>query len=63
MNSKHRKDIVSEAMSRIKNDVKDYDKLLPGKKESIQDNYISIVCIEKGYTLSDFYNTDGIILY
>ncbi len=62
MTLKHRKNIVREAKRLIKKEVKNYETLLSGQKESILDEYIDKVCIEKGWSLSHFYLEDGKIL-
>jgi hypothetical protein len=62
MTLKHRKNIVREAKRLIKDEVKDYDSLLCGQRESILDEYIDKICIEKGWTLSHFYYEDGKVL-
>ncbi len=59
MNKKERKDIFRAAKKLISSEVKDIDKLKQGAKESIQNNYIEKVCIENGFTLSDFYATNS----
>lgn len=62
MTLKHRKNIVREAKRLIKEEVKNYETLLSGQKETILDEYIDKVCIEKGCSLSHFYAEDGKIL-
>ncbi|MFM2393100.1 MAG: hypothetical protein RLZZ546_1082 [Bacteroidota bacterium] len=59
MSKKQRKNIFRAAKKLIKSDVKDFDSLPQGKQESVQDTYIEKVCIENGWTLSDFYFTDS----
>jgi hypothetical protein len=62
MTLKHRKNIVREAKRLIKEEVKNYETLLSGQKESILDDYIDKICVEKGWSLSHFYLEDGKIL-
>lgn len=59
MTDQQRKNIVREAKRKIKLEVDDYDNKLSGEKESILDEYIEDVCKEKGYTIHNFYATDG----
>jgi hypothetical protein len=59
MTKKDRNKVIKEIKIRINKDIKDFDNLLPGKKEQIQDKYIDIVCKENGFTLNDFYAADG----
>ena len=59
MSNQQRKNIVREAKKRIKEEVKDYDNKPVGLREGILDEYIEIVCKEKGYTFHNFYGTDG----
>ncbi len=62
MTNKHRVNIVREARARIKTEVKDYDDLLSGQKEAVLDEYISIISVEKGYSLSEFYGANGLTI-
>jgi hypothetical protein len=59
MNKKHRRNILREVNKRMKEKFVDFDDLKSGEFEKIQDEYIDIVCKEKGWTLKDFYATDG----
>lgn len=59
---KHRKNIVREAKHLIMAEVKDYESLPGGQKESILDEYIDKLCVEKGWSLSHFYAEDGKVL-
>lgn len=58
----HRKNIVREAKHLINAEVKDYESLPGGQKESILDEYIDKLCVEKGWSLSHFYAEDGKVL-
>jgi hypothetical protein len=62
MSNKHRVDIVKESRARIKAEVKGYDDLLCGEKEVVLDEYISIISVEKGYSLSEFYGANGLTI-
>ncbi len=59
MNKKHRKNILIEVNKRMKERFVDFDDFQPGEFEKTQDEYIDTVCKEKGWTLQDFYATDG----
>lgn len=59
MNKKHRRNIMHEVNKRMKDVFLDYDDVPPGLFEKEQDECIEIVCKEKGWTLKDFYATDG----
>ena len=59
MSTKIRNNIVREAKKRIKISSIDFDVLLSGEKEYLQDVTIDKICKEKGYTLSNFYAIDG----
>lgn len=59
MTDTHRKNIVRKANKMMKEKEKDFDELAPGKKESLQDDYIKKVCKEMGYDYKNFYSTDG----
>jgi hypothetical protein len=58
MSKKHRKNIMREVNRLIRTDVKDFDNLGQADKIRTQDEYITKVCKERGWTLNDFYNTD-----
>ena len=59
MNKKHRRNIIREVNKRMKEKFVDFDDFQPGEFEKTQDEYIDIVCKEKGWSLKDFYATDG----
>jgi hypothetical protein len=59
MNKKHRKNIIREVNRRMKEKYSDFDDLQSGKFEKIQDEFINLVSKEKGWSLKDFYATDG----
>lgn len=59
MNKKHRRNIIREANRRMKEKYSDFDDLQSGEFEKIQDEFIDLVCKEKGWSLKDFYATDG----
>jgi len=59
LNTKQRKNIVREAKRLIKLEVVDYDNLLVGEKETIQDEYLDKICKERGYELCHFYSEEG----
>lgn len=59
MNNKHRKYIIREANSRMKEMFTDFDDFQPGEFEKTQDEFIDLVCKEKGWLLKDFYATNG----
>lgn len=59
MDNKLRKEIVLEVKKRMNETFADLCDLHPGEFEANQDEYIEIVCKEKGFELSDFYNADG----
>ena len=59
MNKKHRRNIVREVNRRMKEKYNDFDDLQPGEFEKIQDEFIDLVSKEKGWSLKDFYATDG----
>ena len=56
MNKKHRRNILREVNKRMK---EKFDDFQSGEFEKTQDEYIDIVCKEKGWSLKDFYATDG----
>ena len=58
LNKNKRNKIIREVKKRIKINNKDFDSLSISEKIEIQNNYIEIVCVEKGFTLSDFYFAD-----
>jgi hypothetical protein len=62
MTLKHRKNIVRESKSRISKEIKDYNDKEVGERETILDEYIEKICIEKGWELSHFYFEEGNIL-
>jgi hypothetical protein len=62
MTLKHRKNIVREVKSRISKEIKDYNDKEVGQQESILDEYIEKVCVEKGWELVHFYCEEGKIL-
>ena len=62
MTLKHRKNIVRVAKQLIKKEVKNYETFLSGHKETILDEYIDKVCVEKDWSLSHFYDEDGKLL-
>lgn len=62
MTTQHRRNIIREVNCLIKAEVKNYDSLLPGEREVIQDKYIDQVCRNKGYVVAHFYSTDGKLL-
>jgi len=59
MDNKLRKEIVLEVKKRMKETFVEFCDFQPGEFETKQDEYIEIVCKEKGFELSDFYNADG----
>ena len=59
MRKSHRKSILRKARKLIKQDIKKFDDLLGGEKETIEDKYIEKVCKERGWELSHFYAISG----
>ena len=59
LNTKQRKNIVREAKALIKKEVKSFDSLLSGERESILDCYIQLICEQKGIDFIHFYNEEG----
>jgi hypothetical protein len=59
LNTKQRKNIVREAKGLIKQEVKSFDSLPSGKRESILDSYIRLVCEKKGIDFIHFYTEEG----
>jgi hypothetical protein len=59
MSTKIRKNIIREAKNRIKNSSINFDELLGGEKEQLQDVTIEEICKERGYTLGNFYAING----
>jgi len=59
MDKKHRRNIIREVNRRMKEKYSDFDDLQPGEFEKIQDEFIDLVSKEKGWSLKDFYATDG----
>jgi hypothetical protein len=51
--------IIKEANKRIKEQVENFNDLSSGEKETIQDKFIEIICQEKGFSISDFYASNG----
>lgn len=62
MTLKHRKNIVREAKSLIGKEIKDYNIRELGEQETILDEYIGKICIEKGWELSNFYFEENKVL-
>ena len=59
MNKKHRRNIIREVNRRMKQKYSDFDDLQPSEFIKIQDEFIDLVSKEKGWSLNDFYATDG----
>jgi DNA-directed RNA polymerase delta subunit len=59
MTNLDRKNIIREIKKRIKKNKKDYPSIAVGFTELVQDNYIHEVCKELGWTINEFYTTDG----
>ena len=59
MNKKHRRNIIREVNRRMKQKYSDFDDLQPSEFIKIQDEFIDLVSKEKGWSLKDFYATDG----
>lgn len=59
MTKETRKKILSKAVRIMRKENPQYDSMLPGKKEQIQDKYITQVCESEGTTLSEFYAADA----
>ena len=59
MRKSHRKSILRKARKLIKHDFENFDDLLGGEKETIEDEYIEKVCEERGWKLSHFYAISG----
>jgi hypothetical protein len=62
MNTKHRKNIVRESKRLIKTEVPDYNQKPLGEQETILDEYINRICIQKGWDFSHFYCEEGKVL-
>jgi hypothetical protein len=62
MNLKHRKNIVREAKKLINIEIEDYNSRHIGEQESILDKYIEKICVELGWTLSNFYCEEDKVL-
>lgn len=62
MNKTHRTRIMDEVNRLIKLEVPVFLSLWGGEQEVVQDEYIERVAKEQGWTLSEFYATDGKIL-
>jgi hypothetical protein len=59
MRKSHRKSILRKARKLIKQEIENFDDLLGGEKETIEDEYIEKVCKERGWKLSHFYAISG----
>ncbi len=51
--------IIKEANRRIKEKVENFNDLSSGEKETTQNKFIEIICQEKGFSLSEFYASNG----